>query len=172
LSVALLSASLALGPAWAQVPMLDLSDLVNQGSDHAEREQRNRGYAFIYADPRGSKIGQYWWQSRDDVCACGAYVGGHNAGQQKRQAETSYRSPYGDHTGLAAYVPLNDLVGARASSMDGEMQRRGFMRHGGRHSGGQALSPSWNTGTRQCMQAVFADGRVRSISSLYDGNCT
>jgi hypothetical protein len=268
--VGLLCASLAAAPAWAQTPVLALSDLVNQGSDYAQREMRNRGYVFIHADQRGSKLWQYWWQSRDNVCArvahvdgrassivsvsatdCNqypqqtssssqssshssgisgpaaaaiaaaaivgvaalasrshdrdeqkytsdqqvaeyergyrdglyhqpyhdynrtqSYVDGYNAGQQKREAETSYRSPYGYHSGQAAYVPLNDLVGARASSVDGEMQRRGFVNKGGYQSGGQAFTTWWNGSTRQCMQAVVYDGRVQSINPIFEGNCT
>jgi len=268
--VALLCASLSVAPASAQTPVIALSDLVNQGSDYAQRELSSRGYVFIHADQRGSKLWQYWWQSRDGVCArvahvdgrassivsatptdCNqypqqtssstqsssqssrmstgaaaaiaaaaivgvaalahrsherdeekhktdqqiaeyergyrdglyhqpyhdynrtqSYVDGYNAGQQKREAETSYRSPYAYHSGQAAYVSMNDLVGARGSSMDGEMQRRGFVNKGGYQSGGQAFTMWWNGSTRQCLQAVTSGGRVQSINPIVEGNCT
>ncbi len=264
--VGLLCVTLCLPPASAQTPVLPLSDLVNQGSDYAQRELSQRGYVFIHADQRGSKLWQYWWQNSDRVCArvahvdgrassivnvsptdCNqyssqtssssqssgmsgaaaaaiaaaaivgvaalahksherdeqkhntdqqvaeyergsrdglyhqpyhdynrsqSYVDGYNAGQQKREAETAYRSPYGYHSGQAAYMPVNDLVGARASSMDGEMQRRGFVNKGGYQSANQVFSTWWNGSTRQCMQAITYDGRVRSISPIFEGNCT
>jgi hypothetical protein len=260
-------------PAWAQTPDLRLSDLVNQGSDYAQRELRNRGYVFIHADQRGAKLWQYWWNARDNVCArvahvdgrassivdvsatdCNqypqytgqpaqqgstqsgdskgmnnatkaaiaaaaiagvailahrsherdeekhkneqqtaefergyrdglyhqpyhdynrsqSYVDGYSAGQQKREAETSYRSPYAVHTGQAAYVPLNDLVGARAQFMDDDMRKRGFVRKGGWQSGNAAYSMWWNGSTRQCVQGVVTDGRIQSLNPIVEGNC-
>jgi len=270
---AALCLALAMPPAWAQTPDLRLSDLVNQGSDYAQRELRNRGYVFIHADQRGAKLWQYWWNARDNVCArvahvdgrassivdvsatdCNqypqytgqpaqqgstqsgdskgmnnatkaaiaaaaiagvailahrsherdeekhkneqqtaefergyrdglyhqpyhdynrsqSYVDGYSAGQQKREAETSYRSPYAVHTGQAAYVPLNDLVGARAQFMDDDMRKRGFVRKGGWQSGNAAYSMWWNGSTRQCVQGVVTDGRIQSLNPIVEGNC-
>ncbi len=68
--------ALAISPAWAQTPDLRMSDLVNQGSDYAQREMRNRGFVFIHADQRGAKLWQYWWNARDNVCARVAHVDG------------------------------------------------------------------------------------------------
>lgn len=260
-------------PASAQTPDLRLSDLVNQASDYAQRELRNRGYVFIQADPRGAKLWQYWWQSRDQVCIrvthvdgrasnivdvsatdCNqypsssgqpaqegssqsgdskgmsnatkvaiaaaaiagvaalahrsherdedkhkseqqvaeyergyrdglyhqpyhdynqsqSYVDGYNAGQQKRDAETSYRSLSGYHSGRTAYVPLNDLVGSRATYMDDDLRKRGFARKGGYQSGNAAYSTWWNVATRQCVQGVVADGRIQSLNPIGEGNC-
>ena len=271
--IGLLCASLAWAPAWAQSPVMSLSDLVNQDSNYAQRELRNRGYVFIHADARGSKTWQYWWQNRDNACArvahvdgrassiigvsqtdCNqyhqsasqsngaaqtsgdsnglsdgakvalaaaaiigvaalahksherdqdkhndpqqvaeyergyrdglyhqpyhdynrtqSYVDGYNAGQQKREAETSYRSPSGYHSGQVAYVPMNDIVDVRGSSLDGLMRERGFVQRGGYQTGNQAITTWWNSGTRQCMQAIVSDGRVQRLNSLYEGNCT
>lgn len=270
---AVICLALATPPAWAQTPDLRMSDLVNQGSDYAQREMRNRGFVFIHADQRGAKLWQYWWNARDNVCArvahvdgrassivdvsatdCNqypqnsgqaaqlpaqpsgdskgmnnatkaaiaaaaiagvailahrsherdedkhkteqqtaefergyrdglyhqpyhdynrsqSYVDGYNAGQQKREAETAHRSPYAYHSGQAAYVPLNDLVGARAQNMDDELGRRGFVRKGGWQSGNAAYSMWWNGSTRQCIQGVVSDGRIQSLNPIVEGNC-
>jgi hypothetical protein len=267
--VGILCATLAVAPAWAQVPVISLSDLVNQGSDYAQRELQSRGYVFIQSDQRGSKTWQYWWQNRDNTCArvahvdgrassivsvsptdCNqyqtaqaqgqqskdsgglstgakvaigaaallgvaalahrsherdeekhkteqqvaeydrgyrdglyhqpfhdynrsqSYVDGYNAGQQKRDAETRYRSPWGHHSGQAAYVSLNDLVEARASSLDDTMRQRGFVNKGGYKSDNRAITTWWNVSTRQCMQVIVSDGRVQWVGSIAEGNCT
>ena len=94
-----------------------------------------------------------------------------DAGQQKRDAETRYRSPYGQHSGQTAYVWLNDLVGARGSSADDTLRQRGFVDKGGYKSNNQTFSTWWNARTRQCMQVVVGDGRVRSINAMVEGNC-
>ena len=268
--VSLLCASVAVTPVWAQTPVINLSDLVNQDSNYAQRELRSRGYVFIHTDQRGTKLWQYWWQNNESVCArvahvdgqatsivsvsptdCNqqvadagqtapasqqsgdmstgakvaigaaailgvaallhrsherdeqkhksaqdvaeyergyrdglyhqpyhdynrsqAYVDGYNAGQQKRDADTSYRSSYGHHTGSAAYVNLNDLVGARGSSVDSAMSQRGFRSTGGYQSEGRAHSTWWNPSTRQCVNLVTSGGRLQSVSPIAEGNCT
>jgi hypothetical protein len=99
------------------------------------------------------------------------YSDGYRQGSDKRASETSYRSTSGKHSGYAPYVNVQDLVGARASSLEGEMRRRGFVDKGGYKSESRAFSNWWNASTRQCMQAVVGDGRVERINSLYEGNC-
>jgi hypothetical protein len=261
--VGALCIALATSPALAQAPILPLSDLVNQGSDYAQREMLKRNYVFIHTGQSGSKTWEYWWQNTDRVCArvahvdgrassivsvspteCNqqpteeqrrsgglssgakvalgaaallgvaalahrsherdearhnneqqvaeyergyrdglyhqpyhdynrsqSYVDGYNAGQQKRDAETRYRSPHGHHSGQASFVNVNDLVGARASSADDTLNRRGFVAKGGYKSGNQSFATWWNAGTRQCVQAVTADGRIQALNALYEGNC-
>lgn len=267
--VAVFGASLAATPVWAQAPVLNLSDLVNQSSDYSQRELPRRGYVFIQADPRGSKTWEYWWKSGENICArvahvdgratsivevsptdCNqyapaqqaqpqssdgskgvstgakvaigaaallgvamlahksherdeakhaneqqvaeydrgyrdgmyhqpfhdynrsqSYIDGYNAGQQKRAAETSYRSPSGYHSGQASYVAVNDLIGARGSSMDDAFRQRGFVPKGGYQSQGQAVSMWWNANTRQCLSVTVSDGRVQSINPIVEGNC-
>jgi len=70
-------------------------------------------------------------------------------------------------------VKLNDLEGARGSSIDENMQQRGFRRRGGYQSDdGRAYATWWNMKTRQCVQLVTFDGRLQSVHSLAEGNCT
>jgi hypothetical protein len=256
-------------PAWAQTPVLNLSDLVNQGSDYVQRELRNRGYVFIQGDPRGSKLWQYWWQSRDYVCArvahvdgrassivevsptdCNqyqpvsstasqdsskssgvsnaakvaiaaaaitgvavlahrsherdeskhnteqqvaeydrgyrdglyhqpyhdynrsqSYVDGYQAGQERRDAETGYRSPYGYHSGQGSYVSLNDMIGSSGSGADSVLRKRGFVDKGGYTSGNSSFSTWWNASTRQCVKLVISDGQVRAVNPINEGSC-
>jgi hypothetical protein len=259
-----LGASVAVAPVRAQTPVLPLSDLVNQPSDYAQRELLARGYVFTHSDQNGGKVWQYWWQSRDAVCArvahvdgratsivgssatdCNqrpgvsppqtssnantgaavaigaaallgiaalthrsherdqqkhqneqqvaefergyrdglyhqayhdynrsqAYVDGYNAGQQKRDVETRYRSPYGYHSGTAPYASLSDMTGMRASGLDADMQRRGFVTRGGYQANERAYATWWNGGTRQCVQVVTYQGRVEAVNPLVEGNC-
>lgn len=66
---------------------------------------------------------------------------------------------------------VSDLVGARGSSFDGEMQRRGFVNRGGYQGSGRAASLWYNAGTRQCLEAVTTEGRVQAINPVAEGNC-
>jgi hypothetical protein len=119
---------------------------------------RKRGFVFIHADQRGTKLWQYGWNARDNLCARAAPVDGR-------------ASSIGDHSGLASYVPLNSLVGARAQSLDNDMDKRGFVHRGGWQSGNAAFSIWWNAGTRQCIQGVVSDGRIQSLNPIVEGNC-
>jgi hypothetical protein len=138
---------------------------------HERDQDRHKSEQQVAEYDRGYRDGLYH-QPYHDYNRSQSYVDGYNAGQQKRDAETRYRSPHGHHSGQAPYVLLNDLVGGRASSTEEDMTRRGFVRRNGYQSGGQALSTWWNAATRQCVQLVVRDGRTRSIEPLYEGSCT
>jgi hypothetical protein len=55
--------------------------------------------------------------------------------------------------------------------MDDAMRQRGFVNKGGYQSAGAAHSTWWNAVSRQCEHIVVSDGRVQSISAIYEGNC-
>jgi hypothetical protein len=99
------------------------------------------------------------------------YSDGYNKGSERRAAETSYRSTQGQHSGYAAYVNVNDLVGARGSSADGQLRSRGFVDKGGYQQSGRAYSMWWNANTRQCLNMTVRDGRVERFESIVEGNC-
>jgi hypothetical protein len=99
------------------------------------------------------------------------YSDGYTAGSQKRSAESSYRSYDGRHSGYAAYVNVNDLVGARASALDNDLPARGFRNTGGHKSSSRAYSYWFNGSSRQCVQAVVYDGRVEAMHSANERSC-
>jgi hypothetical protein len=137
---------------------------------HERDEDKHKSEQQTAEFERGYRDGLYH-QPYHDYNRSQSYVDGYNAGQQKREAETSYRSPYAYHSGQAAYVLLNDLPGARATYMDDDMQERGFVRKGGWQSGNAACGMWWNGSTRQCIQGVVSDGRIKSLNPIVEGNC-
>ena len=157
-------AKVAIGAA----ALLGVAALAHRSHERDQAKHDNEQKVAEYE--RGYRDGLYH-QPYHDYNRSQSYVDGYNAGQQKREAETSYRSPYGYHSGQVAYVNLNDLVGARASSADGEMRQRGFIDKGSYKSGSKAFGTWWNAGTRQCVQVVVSDGRLRSVTPIYEGNC-
>jgi hypothetical protein len=72
-------------------------------------------------------------------------------------------------TPLAAQtVPgLGDLIGARGSSLDGEMSRRGYE---AANNIGAAIM-YWNASTRTCASALVDNGRVQSIQPASPADC-
>jgi len=101
-----------------------------------------------------------------------AYSDGYAAGQRDRKDQTSYRSGNdGRHSGYQPYVNLNDLVDARASSADDELRERGFRDTGGYKQDGKSYVTWYNRSTRQCVQAVTKDGRIKHIDPINEGNC-
>lgn len=137
---------------------------------HERDEQKYNTQDQVAEYERGYRDGLYH-QTYHDYNRSQAYVDGYNAGQQKRDAETRYRSPYGYHSGQASYVNINDLIGARGAGFESDMQRRGFVNRGAYQSRGQANSMWWNGGTRQCVAVVVGDGRVQAISPIPENNC-
>jgi hypothetical protein len=100
-----------------------------------------------------------------------AYSDGYNAGSTDRYERTSYRPQHGRYSGYHPYVSLDDLVGASAASADGELRSRGFRDAGGYKHGGKSFVTWYNRSTRQCVQAVTRDGRIRRFDTIDEGNC-
>jgi hypothetical protein len=100
-----------------------------------------------------------------------AYSDGYSKGVAERGEQTSYRSRDSSHSGYQAYAPVNDLVGARASSADSELRTRGFSDKGGYKERDRSHVTWWNAQTRQCVDVVTRDGRIDSIQDIAEGNC-
>ena len=100
-----------------------------------------------------------------------AYSDGYSAGQQERDQQTDYRSGQGRHSGSHPYVSLTDLVGARASGADSELRARGFATTGGYQDGNKSVATWYNRRTRQCVNAITKDGRIKRFEDIDEGNC-
>ncbi|EJL30925.1 hypothetical protein [Novosphingobium sp. AP12] len=95
------------------------------------------------------------------------YSRGYESGVSQHGHETSYRGGHrSDGAGYSPSVGVNDLVDARGSSADGEMQSRGFRNVGGLKSGNTSYTYWYNGRTRQCVQMGVADGRVQNVSDI------
>lgn len=68
-------------------------------------------------------------------------------------------------------VNLNDLVGIRGASFDGEMQRRGFINKGGFQRDGRAMGLWYNSASRQCVESTTVEGRVQAIDEVSPRTC-
>lgn len=119
---------------------------------------------------RGYRDGLYH-QSYHNYNNTSNYSDGYQRGSEKRATETSYRSDQGYHSGNAGYVNVQDLVGARGSSVDDELRRRGFVNKGSYTQGERAISMWWNGSTRQCLSMTVRDGRAQRLESIVEGNC-
>jgi hypothetical protein len=139
-------------------------------SHESNKDRANQSPQEVAEFERGYRDGLYGqgyhnYNNRSD------YSDGYNKGAERRAVETSYRSPQGHHSGYAGYVNVNDLVGARGSSADGELRARGFVDKGGYQQAGRAHSMWWNAGTRQCLNMTVRDGRVERLEPIAEGNC-
>lgn len=99
------------------------------------------------------------------------YSSGYTKGNEKRTAETGYRSNQGHHSGYAGYVNVNDLVGARAAGAESDLQARGFRNTSSYKANDRAHTYWWNSSTRQCMNAAVHDGRLEAIQSTGESYC-
>ena len=101
-----------------------------------------------------------------------AYSDGYNAGQRKRDVETSHRAFDGHHSGYHPFVSVDDLVGANAASADSALRSRGFRDTGGYKQNNRSIVTWYNADTRQCIKAVTKDGRIKRLQNIAEGNCT
>jgi len=137
---------------------------------HERDEKHGNDSQSVAEFDRGYRDGLHH-QAYHNYQNSGAYSDGYNAGQSERYEQTSYRPHQGRYSGYQAYVPLGDLVGARASSADSELRSRGFRDTGGYKDGGKSFVTWYNPNTRQCVQSVTRDGHIKHINDIAEGNC-
>lgn len=111
---------------------------------------------------RGYKDGlynaSYHNNSRSD-----AYSHGYEQGVDERNANLSHHHGRG---GYAQVAEFKDLEGARAAGAMSELERRGFTQVDNFTSGNARYSIQWRAGSRQCLQAIIADGRMEDIRDI------
>jgi hypothetical protein len=137
---------------------------------HERDEKHGNDSRSVSEFDRGYRDGLYH-QPYHNYQNTGAYSDGYNAGQSERHQQTSYRPYDGRYSGYHPYVSLDDLVGARASSADSEMRSRGFRDTGGYKQNNKSFVTWYNPTTRQCVQSVTHDGRIKRIENISEGNC-
>jgi hypothetical protein len=65
-------------------------------------------------------------------------------------------------------VKVDDLVGARASSGESELQTRGFRHVDSLQSGTTSYTIWFNGRTHQCLQVATAEGRYDSVTDIHE----
>jgi hypothetical protein len=136
-----------------------------------ERDDRHGQDSKSVAEfDRGYRDGLYH-QSYHNYNNTPAYSDGYNVGQQRRHEQTSYRPNHGRYSGYHPYVSVDDLVGANAASADSALRQRGFRDTGGYKQDKKSYVTWYNASTRQCVQAVTKNGRIKHLDSVNEGNC-
>jgi len=96
------------------------------------------------------------------------YSTGYSAGVEQRKNNTRHSTGRG---GYRPHVNVSDLVGARGSSGESELESRGFRNVDGFKSGTTSYTIWWNGRTSQCLQVATADGRYDSIVEIQHPKC-
>jgi hypothetical protein len=91
---------------------------------------------------------------------CLAACGGQPAAPAAPPVQAAASAP-------AAAPTVADLVGARASSGEGEMERRGFA--AARVRG--LTATWWHAPSRSCVETVTANGRYRTVRAVPAARC-
>ena len=158
----------AAAAAIAAAAILGVAALAHKS--HERDDRHGQDSKSVAEFDRGYRDGQYH-QSYHNYNNSQAYSDGYNAGQRKRDEETRYRTHGGRYSGYHPYVSLDDLEGANAASADSALRQRGFRDTGGYKDGNKSFVTWYNASTRQCVQAVTRDGRIRHIDAINEGNC-
>lgn len=140
-----------------------LGDLVGARGSSAESELESRGYKF--ATNLGSAA--LWWNASTKTCASVAVDQGRVQSIQTASASDCGKSESHSSGVGSGGGGLDDLVGARGSSAESELQARGYKLKG--HLGSAALW--WNPHTRNCVSVAVDDGRVQSIVNSAASDC-
>ena len=158
----------AAGVAVAAAALLGVAMLASKS--HERNDKHNQDAKSTAEFDRGYRDGLHH-QEYHNYNNTGAYSEGYNEGQVQRREQTRHHSNNGYHSGYNPYVSLDDLVGEKASGADNELQRRGFDDVGGYKQGEKSIVTWWNPRTRQCVNTITKNGRIKRIESLNEGNC-
>jgi len=158
----------AAAAAVAAAAILGVAALAHKS--HQRDDRHSQDSKSIAEFDRGYRDGLYH-QSYHNYNDTRAYSDGYSEGQQERHQQTRYRSNEGRYSGYHPYVSIDDLVGANAASADSALRQRGFRDTGGYKQDGKSYVTWYNASTRQCVQAVTRDGRIKHLDPINEGNC-
>ena len=158
------AAAIALGAA----AIIGVAALAHKS--HERDEEHSRDSQSVAEFERGYRDGLHH-ERYHNYSDSKAYANGYTAGQRERDEQTRHQARHGHHSGYTPYVSVNDLVGISAAGADNDMRARGFRDTGGYKQGNKSFTTWWNSGTRQCVQMVTKNGKVKHIEPINEGNC-
>ncbi len=138
-----------------------MGDLIGARGSSVESEMQARGYEF--ATNLGSAA--LWWNAKTKACVSVAVDQGRVQSIQQASASDCGKSEA--HSAGGGSGGLDDLIGARGSSAESELQARGYKLKG--HLGSAALW--WNPKKKSCVSVAVDDGRVQSITNAPAKDC-
>jgi hypothetical protein len=155
------AAAIAIGAA-ALIGVLAMSHNSEHHDDQTHYGDRHNEEEF----ERGHRDGLYN-HSFNNYNGTDAYVKGYNSGAAQREHASAYRyqTSHFDN-GYSRKMEFSDLVGARASSADSELQSRGFVDVDGIKSNNASYTYWYNGRTGQCLQMTTIDGRAADIIDI------
>ena len=151
-----------------------LQDLVNVRASSGESEMEARGYRLTNTSKGDDRIYGQWWNARSRNCVTVATMEGRYSSIVDTMPVDCGKGAGGAHEehgggGQSADpVKFDDLVGARASSGESELEARGFRNVDGFKSGTTSYTIWYNRRTRQCLQVATAEGRYDSVTDIQE----
>ena len=150
----------------------NLQDLVDVKARDGERELESRGYRLTNTSKSDDRIYGQWWNARSGKCVTVATQEGRYASITDTMPADCGKGGDGGSgsgaTGGRESVKFDDLVGARASSGESELEARGFRNVDGFKSGTTSYTIWYNRRTRQCLQVATAEGRYDSVTDIQE----
>lgn len=161
--------------------------LSRKSKDHPDAFQQvevygvQSGSARIFANP--SKTARVRRQVREGSIlrnyGCDTYEGeswcevANANGRNKGWARDRYLRPVGHSGGTSSPnwgynrpADYQDLIGSRAAGAMNEFSRRGFVQVDNFTSGTARYSIQWRAASRQCIQAIIANGRLENATDI------
>ncbi len=162
---------LVIGNVQAQDTPAELSDLVGARAAGGEATLQRLGYKFVKTTEGEDRKWSNWWKASSKTCVTVATVEGRYASIISGPAEDCKVAGSGSTSGGGS-DQFEDLVGARASSGESELQSRGFKFVKTVKQDGRAYSNWWKASSKTCLTVATVDGRYDSITKGPAADCT
>lgn len=155
----------------AQDTPSDVRDLIGARAPSGERQLQRRGYRFVKTTKGDDRSYSNWWKASSRACITVATMNGRYDSITSTPApDCNQNSSSGGSGGGGGRVDVSDLIGARGSSGEAELQRRGF-RLVDSAKGNHSYTHWYRSRSRQCIMVVTMDGRYADIVSSKSSEC-
>ena len=156
----------------AQNTPSDVRDLIGERASSGERQLQRRGYRFVKTTKGDDRSYSNWWKSSSRACITVATMNGRYDSIITTPAPDCNQnsSSGGSGGGNSGRVDVSDLIGARGSTGETELQRRGF-RLVDSAKGNHSYTHWYRSRSRQCIMVVTMEGRYADIVTSRTSEC-
>lgn len=155
----------------AQSAPRDVRDLVGARASSGETQLKSRGYKFVKTEEGDDRKWSNWWKKSTNTCITVTTVNGRYDAILKTPSSDCNVGNDNNGGGNSDSLDVSDLVGARASSGEAELNKRGYRFIKSEKGDDRIWSNWWKRSTSTCINVVTVNGRYDAITKTPSADC-
>ncbi|MBX7053619.1 MAG: hypothetical protein K1X36_01600 [Pyrinomonadaceae bacterium] len=159
---------------FAQETPSELRDLIGARGSSGETALQKRGYKFVKTTEGSDRKWSNWWKSSSKTCITVATVDGRYdsiVSSSPLDCNQNANGGGSESTGSDPSSDYSDLIGAKGSSGEAELERRGYKFIKTTEGGDRKWSNWWKASPKTCLTVATVNGRFDSIVAGSELDC-